>query len=288
MGQPTPNRRRFLKRAAWSVAGIGAAIYGYAWGIEPHWVEYVERELPIRNLPSALEGRTLVHLSDIHVGPDVDDDFLIDHFRRIQERKPDVVVVTGDFMTCVRSEQVTHTAHVLEHLPRGTLATVGVLGNHDYGAGYRQVYVADQLANDVESQGIRILRNETLDVMGLTLAGVEDVWAPRFKSAVVLERLDAARPNLVLLHNPETADCPVWHGYQGWILCGHTHGGQCKVPFFRPPKLPVANKRYAAGEYDLFDGRKLYINRGLGHLRRIRFNARPEVTVFTLRREENV
>ena len=285
---PTPSRRRFLKRAAWSCAGLGAAAYSYAWLIEPHWVEYVERDLPIHNLPSALEGRTLVQLSDIHIGPQVDDDFLIEHFRRVQQLKPDIVVVTGDFMTCAEGEQVTHAARVLEHLPRGTLATAGILGNHDYGASYRRVDVADNLARDAESQGIRILRNEALDVQGLTLAGVEDLWAPRFKSAHVLERLDGERPNVVLCHNPEAVDVPVWNGYQGWILSGHTHGGQCKVPFFRPPLLPVTNKRYVAGEYDLFDGRRLYINRGLGHLRRVRFNVRPEVTMFTLRRVETI
>ena len=287
MGQPTPNRRRFLKRAAWSFAGLGAAVFGYAWRIEPHWVEYVERELPIRHLPPQLDGRTLVQLSDLHIGPAVDDDYLLEHFHRVQERKPDIVVVTGDFMTCTRSEELTHTARVLEQLPRGTLATAGILGNHDYGSTYRLVDVADGLSKLAEKQSLSILRNETLDVQGLTLAGVEDLWAPRWQSAAVLERLDAARPNLVLCHNPDAVDVPVWNGYQGWILSGHTHGGQCKPPFFRPPLLPVNNKRYVAGEYDLFDGRRLYINRGLGHLRRVRFNVRPEVTVFTLRRDES-
>ena len=46
--------------------------------------------------------------------------------------------------------------------------------------------------------------------------------------------------------------------------------------------LPVRNRRYTAGEFDLSGGRKLYINRGLGHLTRVRFNVRPEITIFTL------
>ena len=52
--------------------------------------------------------------------------------------------------------------------------------------------------------------------------------------------------------------------------------------------LPVRNKRYTDGEIDLYDGRRLYINRGLGYLRRVRFNVRPEITVFTLRRTTNI
>lgn len=81
--------------------------------------------------------------------------------------------------------------------------------------------------------------------------------------------------------NPDAVARPIWSGYRGWILSGHTHGGQCKPPGFAPPLLPVANKRYTAGEFDLKDGRHLYINRGLGYLIRARFNARPEITAFT-------
>jgi uncharacterized protein len=94
--------------------------------------------------------------------------------------------------------------------------------------------------------------------------------------------------NLVLCHNPDVADLPIWKGYQGWILSGHTHGGQCKPPFLPPPILPVRNRRYTAGEIDLNDGRRLYINRGLGYFRRVRFNVRPEITVFALTRAEAV
>ena len=73
--------------------------------------------------------------------------------------------------------------------------------------------------------------------------------------------------------------------YQGWILSGHTHGGQCKPPFLPPPMLPVKNKKYSAGKFDLKDGKTLYINRALGHLWQVRFNVRPEITIFELVKE---
>ena len=73
-----------------------------------------------------------------------------------------------------------------------------------------------------------------------------------------------------------------WENYHGWILSGHTHGGQCKPPFLPPPLLPVRNVRYTAGEFALDGNRRLYINRGVGHLLRVRFNMRPEVTVHEL------
>ena len=57
-----------------------------------------------------------------------------------------------------------------------------------------------------------------------------------------------------------------------------------RPPFLPPPLLPVKNRRYTAGEFALDGGRRLYINRGLGHLMKVRFNVRPEVTLFHLAR----
>jgi predicted MPP superfamily phosphohydrolase len=68
------------------------------------------------------------------------------------------------------------------------------------------------------------------------------------------------------------------------ILTGHTHGGQCKPPFLPPPLLPVRNRRYTAGPIEVVEGRWLYISRGVGHLLEVRFNVRPEVPLFRLRR----
>ena len=68
------------------------------------------------------------------------------------------------------------------------------------------------------------------------------------------------------------------------MLAGHTHGGQVKPPFLTPPILPVKNKRYTAGTFDVGPGRTMYINRGLGFLVQVRFDVRPELTLFTLTR----
>ena len=86
-------------------------------------------------------------------------------------------------------------------------------------------------------------------------------------------------------HNPDVCDLDIWNGFDSWILSGHTHGGQCKAPFLPPPLLPVKNKKYASGEIDLEDGRTLYINRAIGHLWQVRFNVRPEITIFELAKD---
>lgn len=280
---PALTRRRWLKRTAVSllVAGAGAAIYSH-W-IEPFWVDFVERDLPIAHLPPQWDGRTLVQISDIHVGHRVSDDFLIGTFRRIADLEPDLVAFTGDMISLSPdwTPPYNQLTRVLHQLPHGKVATLGVLGNHDYGRGWSEPKVAGRLVDLSRNGGMRVLRNETAAVDGLDIIGVDDLVARRCDGTAALASSQAAA-KLVLCHNPDAADQSFWSDYQGWILAGHTHGGQCKPPFFAPPMLPVENQRYTAGEIDLFDGRTMYINRGLGHLQRVRFNVRPEVTIFRL------
>ena len=288
MENQPPTRRRFLRKlVGWgALAGVtGAAGIGlYAWRIEPHWVEEVRRDLPIAHLPSELEGKHLVQISDLHVGPVVDEAYIAGAVARACALQPDILAITGDFMTARGAEQIGKVCRVLQQLRPARLATVAILGNHDYGAGWRNAAVADELADMLSGLGIDVLRNATCDVAGLTIAGLDDFWSPCFNPSGVLATLQPGRANLVLCHNPDAADAPIWTGYQGWILSGHTHGGQCKPPFLTPPVLPVNNHRYHAGAIDLCDGRRLYVNRALGYLRRVRFNARPEVTCFRLTR----
>src|SRR5207237_9168010 len=98
----------------------------------------------------------------------------------------------------------------------------------------------------------------------------------------VIAIIDHYNTKIVICNKLYAEDRPVWACYQSWILSGHTHGGQCKPPFLPPPLLPVQNHRYTAGEFELTSNRRLYISRGVGHLLHVRFNVRPEVTVFDL------
>lgn len=275
-------RRKFLSTTLTAAATAPLLSGLYAWRIEPHWLEVTHRPLPLEGLPDALEGRALVQLSDLHVGAQVDDAFILDTFRIVTALAPDIVVFTGDFITYDGPEQFSQLRRLLAHTPRGGLGTFAILGNHDYGPGWSMLEVADRVTELLTGAQISVLRNEVGNMAGLQVAGVEDLWSGRFDLAAVLARLDPAAPSVVLCHNPDGVDEPGWGGYRGWILSGHTHGGQCRPPFLPPPLLPVKNRRYTAGEFLLSDRRALYVNRGVGHLARVRFNVRPEVTAFRL------
>jgi predicted MPP superfamily phosphohydrolase len=275
---PLLTRRRFLEGllAAPVLAGL------YTWRIEPGWVEFVRRNLPIANLPPTLAGKTLVQLSDIHIGPQVSDDYIASVFAQVTALKPELVVHTGDLISYAGPKTLEQARAVTAGFPRGQLGTFAILGNHDYGRNWSEPLVAQQVADLLSEAGCTVLRNTIAEVAGLKIIGFDDLWSKRFAPGPVLAAYAPEQPALVLTHNPDTCDLPGWAAYRGWILAGHTHGGQCKPPFLPPPLLPVGNRRYTAGEFALTDGRKLYINRGVGHLLRVRFNVRPEVTVFTL------
>ena len=306
------NRRRFLNVGASTVAAVAASGV-YAWQIEPFWLEIVRRPMPLHDLPPDLVGKTLLQVSDIHVGPRVSSDYLIRSLASARTLEPDFVAFTGDFVSFRSAHEVTELARVLRSMPRGRLGTVASLGNHDYGRDWRNIAVADDVSRVATDAGMVVLRNDVRRIGGLQFAGLADYWSPEFgvehgeppvgallaptsspfvrggtDAAAALRLLAPGQPTVVLSHNPDAQDLPIWDGVRGWVLAGHTHGGQVKAPFLPPPVLPVKNRRYTAGVFEVGPGRTLYINRGLGFLVQVRFAVRPELTLFTLERAPSV
>jgi predicted MPP superfamily phosphohydrolase len=275
------NRRSFIKGIA-VLGGAGLLTGVYSWQIEPFWLEFVKVKMSIKNLPDHLIGKTIMQISDMHIGNRFDRQFIIDSFLEAKIYKPDFVVYTGDFISYESDEQFDQLKEVFNNSVYGKIGTVGILGNHDYGRNWSQNHVAEIVVKTLTEKGIPILRNEQLNINGLNFIGLDDYWATNFHPTIVMNELSGEQANIVLCHNPDVADEPVWNNYKGWILSGHTHGGQVKPPFLDPPVLPVKNKNYSAGKYDLADGRTLYINRALGNLWQVRFNVRPEITIFEL------
>jgi predicted MPP superfamily phosphohydrolase len=279
-------RRKFIKNTLFT--GIGASLVGgfYSWQIEPFWLEFVKVKMPIKNLPKDLIGKTLMQISDVHVGNKFDYEYIIDSFKKARLYNPDFVVYTGDFVSYETPEQFEQLEKVFKYAVNGKLGTAGVLGNHDYGIDWLEPNVADRISSILDKANVTILRNEEVSFSGLNILGIDDYWGSNFNPVKIMDKYDAKKANLVLCHNPDVCDLNVWNNYKGWILSGHTHGGQVKPPFLNPPILPVKNKRYSSGEFDLYDGRTLYINRALGNLYQVRLNVRPEITIFELEEEK--
>jgi predicted MPP superfamily phosphohydrolase len=279
------NRRKFIQRTFLGVAGAGLLGGLYSWQIEPFWLEFVKVKMPIKNLPGKLVGKTLMQISDIHVGKRFNHQYLIDALIQAKDFHPDFVVYTGDYVSTHQGKvQHRELDEVLQHLVKGKLGTIGILGNHDYGINWAEADVADTIATKLSNHGVQMLRNETAEINGLHFIGFDDYWGLNFNPQKAMQNFDPTKANIVLCHNPDVCDEDVWGQYNSWILSGHTHGGQVKPPFLPPPILPVKNRKYSAGQIALSNDRTLYINRALGHLWQVRFNVRPEITLFELQK----
>ncbi len=283
--KPKISRRKFLVRGSLlTLGGLGA----YAFGIEPRWISIERHDLPIKGLPLKLVGKTAVQLSDLHIGSRVSDSYLQTQFDLVRSLNPEFVFFTGDFLDNGSEFHLEKGLRMLEDFPRGSIGNACVLGNHDFGNGDQEALVFEnntaKLVAGFNDAGLNLLRDETIDLGGLKIAGLRDLWFGGFNESTASQAIGdvTSHASIVLSHNPDTVDYPIWNGYQSWVLCGHTHGGQCRFPLIGAPICPVNNKRYVAGFYDVAGGHKLYINRGVGHTRRVRFMARPEITVFTL------
>jgi predicted MPP superfamily phosphohydrolase len=103
-------RRRFLRASA-VAAGLGVGVGLYTWRWEPHWLEVVERPLRVANLPERLVGARLAQLSDLHIGPQVDDSYLVRAFKQVTDLAPEIVVYTGDF-TSYEADIFAHARRV--------------------------------------------------------------------------------------------------------------------------------------------------------------------------------
>lgn len=279
------NRRTFVRNALWGLGGAGLLGGMYVWQWEPFWLEIVRLKMPIRHLPDALVGKSLMQISDIHVGKRFNHQYLIESFNKVRALNPDLVVYTGDYVSTYRDEvQYRELEETFGHLVKGRLGTLAILGNHDYGKNWAQPEVANRIADLLTRHGVEVLRNQSSEIAGLNIVGFDDVWAGQLDAARALAHFEPNRAHLVLCHNPDVCDQDVWGSYNSWILAGHTHGGQVKPPFLPPPLLPVKNRNYTSGLFSLSGGRTLYINRALGHLWQVRLNVRPEITLFELER----
>ena len=97
-------RKSFVKKTFLGVTGLGFLTALYTWQVEPFWLEFVKQKMPIKNLPDDLIGKTLMQISDIHVGKRFDHNFLIESFKRASDYRPDFVVYTGDYVSTYRNE----------------------------------------------------------------------------------------------------------------------------------------------------------------------------------------
>jgi uncharacterized protein len=248
----------------------------YWWGrANAGKVELRRNTVRLLNLPSAFDGFTILHLSDLHA--DISGPAMRRTGELVLDLDYDLCVLTGDYrgrtygdcMPCLEG-----VARLRQELRGGIYA---VLGNHDSIA----------MVPELEALGIRMLLNECVAIdrgrASIYLAGVDDA---HFYRADNIEKAAAEIPqgyvSVLLSHTPEIYRQAVHAGF-ALMLSGHTHGGQICLPGGIPIPLEANLPRaFGAGAWR-HAGMAGYTSVGIGSsVVPVRFNNRPEITLHQL------
>jgi uncharacterized protein len=275
-------RRHFL----YGLTATGtAAVAGDSVLWEPNRPRVVRKSFSLPRWPERMNGFTIALLSDFHYDPYFSAHPLRDAIPIVNDLHPDLIVLTGDFVsvpfTGDDAKGALASEPCAEFLRRMTAphGLWAILGNHDVNTD--GAYVTRAL----ESQGIRVLINESaaIETNGerFWLAGVDDVIGGGADLAKTLNIVPSGEAVVLLAHEPDFAD----HASRFPIdlqLSGHSHGGQVRIPLLPPLYLPALAKKYVMGTYKV-GHLLLYTNAGLGTVDiPVRLNCPPEITLIRL------
>jgi len=279
---PTTRRQLLLSGGA----ALAAALAGDSILLEPNLPRILRREFALPRWPVRLNGFTIAVLSDFHYDAYFSVHPLHAAIPMVNQLRPDLVVLAGDFVTAPDFGDVSKAAfdagpcaRLLHQIaaPHGLWA---VLGNHDCDTDPEHVTRA------LLAENIRVLANQSQpierDGSRIWLAGVNDVLSGSADVATTLKGVPRGEAVVLLAHEPDFADevCKFPVDLQ---ISGHSHGGQVRIPLLPPLFLPELARKYVWGTY--YVGLlPLYTNAGLGTVTLpVRFNCPPEITLLTLR-----
>lgn len=275
----TITRRDFLKLTGITSFAMLGGITAYSLlGNQVDSPEIERVQIPIPNLPTALDGFRIVQISDIHYYPFTTLELVNRSVEMANQLKPDLTVLTGDF--------VWHEVEAIFELMPSLVqlnAKYGVyagLGNHDHWTN------VDVISQAITQEGLPLLVNQGVPISvgksTLYLASLDDGWVgnPVIEDTMANHTDDAI--TVLLMHEPDLAPNYAPDKRIHLQLSGHSHGGQVRLPFYGPLVLPYLSWKYPMGLYNV-DGMWLYTNRGLGTTNiPVRVNCPPEITELTL------
>ena len=260
----------------------------YLWGliIEIHRLRLTHRTLEIAGFKGVGPPIRLLHITDLHIERLTRREAEV--MRIVRESAPDIIVMTGDYVNLSYNQDPTTYAQVRRLLgqlsaPYGVYATLGS----------PPVDLREEVVPLFEGLDICLMRRDTAIIQfapnrELILLGLDcthHLPTDRQRLAHLVAKTSDHAPRLLLYHSPELMPEAMRHGLDLY-LCGHTHGGQVRLPFIGPLLTSSQlGRRYVMGLYQE-EGTHLYVSRGIGleglSAPRVRFLAPPEMTLITI------
>jgi uncharacterized protein len=251
-------------------AAVAAGIYAV---LNANWTRTTRVTVELPNLPVAWHGRRLALISDLHLGHVRNGGFLRRMVSQILHEQPDAIFIAGDLYDGT-SLNVERAAEPLRKLtaPHGVYF---VAGNHE------QFGDDAKYLRAIANAGVRVLRNEKIEVVGLQLVGISYGDAsngPALASRLGDLHIDRNRASIFLTHAPDHSDIAEAAGFS-LQLCGHTHLGQY-VPF-----TWIVRRIYGQFAYGLsrIGNMLAYTSSGAGTWGPpLRLGSNPEIVIFDL------
>ena len=269
-----------LRQALLFLLLAGLALLGWSYGTAISDPNVRKAEVALPGWPAGERPVRAVLISDLHVaGPDMPPSRVADIVERINSRRPDLVLIAGDFISdkrfATRTDPFPEAVAPLRAL-RPRLGTFAVLGNHDH---WRD---AGEARAALAAVGVRVLDNDAARAGPLAIGGLDDAFTGHHDVAATLAAMRrVGGPGLLLSHSPDPF--PSLPGDVRLMLAGHTHCGQIRLPLIGAfTYLSEHGERYACGRIDE-GGRTLIVSAGLGtSILPLRFGARPDLWVVTI------
>lgn len=265
---------------------LGTVAYGWGMWAEPRNLGLTRITLSTPHLAADSPPITLLHLSDIHLERLTRREARI--LELVEETKPDLIALTGDYLNLSYNNDPEAVALVREFLPK-LKAPLGVYAT----LGSPPVDLHDVASHHFDDTHIQLLRHTVVAVDAghnrqLTLMGMDcshDVPYDGHRFEQLAAQKNGHGPAIFLYHSPELMPLVQKHAVDLY-LCGHTHGGQVRVPGYGAIiTSAITGKRYEMGRYDE-NGTTLYVSRGIGleglSAPRIRLFCPPEAILITL------
>ncbi|NCC50245.1 MAG: phosphodiesterase YaeI [Spartobacteria bacterium] len=276
-------RRQFILGGA---ATLGLGVFVDMRVIEPRWLGVDHRTIHLPGVDLERPIRIL-HLADMHLSDTVSLSFIRRAFLKGLAYRPDLICLTGDFISTRIKNPEAYVATL--RLLSDRAPCFACPGNHDGGdwvkshGGYNDLTVFRALLHAAD---ITLLVNqwETVSIKGqpIRLVALGDLWAMEARPKTAFKNVppNSRTPCILLSHNPDSKDICADYPWD-LMLCGHTHGGQLKLPLLGTPFAPVRDHRFVAGLHP-WSNRLIYTTRGIGNIFGLRFNCRPEVSILDI------
>lgn len=257
----------------------------YAGEISRHELSIEQHTIRMERLPDAFRGMRIVQISDFHYAEYTEAFFLREVVRTVNRLHPDMVLLTGDFVSYgplprrLSRRFAVECAAILSEIQ--CPLRYASLGNHDAIIGDKYV------AGPLREHGIPVLLNAAVPLeregQRVWLAGLGSACESQSQPDRAIPRaaVNDKEPLMVMAHEPDIL--PEIAKYNAdLMLSGHTHGGQVRIPFLPPVQLPDLGKHYVEGLFR-YGPTQLYVNRGIGAVGLpFRFRCPPEITLLTL------